>query len=120
MNSLSWLIYAAGVAPNVAAVFAWVSGAFVFLTVAILFIYAMSEGEYNKTQFVKWLIPGAILASLVSALIPPQNTIYAIAASEVGEEIVTNEKVVNTTNKAFQALNSWLDKQITEEPEEKK
>ena len=61
-----------------------------------------------------WGGVSAIALVVVSLAVPSKDTVYAIAASEVGEEIVKSE----TAGKAVKALNAWLDKQIA--PTEKK
>jgi hypothetical protein len=50
----------------------------------------------------------AMVAAVVVAVTPGQGTLYAIAASEVGESVLNSE----TGGKAIEALNSWLDRQI--------
>lgn len=54
--------------------------------------------------------PVATLAGAVAVfcLFPSSGTIYAIAASEMGERVLTSE----TGGKAVQALDAWLDRQI--------
>ena len=66
-------------------------------------IEGRSLWSLTKPSFIAMLV-GLVLVSFV----PASATIYAIAASEVGEEVLNSE----TGGKAVQALNSWLDKQI--------
>ena len=51
----------------------------------------------------------ASIAALLAIVTPDQNTLYAVAASQVGEQIVTSK----TGEKAAKALDAWLDRQIT-------
>lgn len=53
-------------------------------------------------------IIAAAVCSVVFVFVPQKNTVYAIAASEVGEEVLKSE----TADKAMTALNAWLDRQI--------
>lgn len=39
---------------------------------------------------------------------PSKNTMYAIAASEIGEDVIKSQ----TASKAFRAFDAWLDKQL--------
>ena len=90
MNTLSFLIYLSNVIPNV--------GILLFLTgilglPVLVFIGAVWSSDTGKNQFLKlkpWLIACAV-SMFLSALIPNQKTIYMIAASEMGEAVVTTE-----------------------------
>jgi hypothetical protein len=50
-------------------------------------------------------------SSLTASIIPSKETVYAIAASEMGENVLNTQ----TGDKAVKALNAWLDRQITQE-----
>lgn len=114
MNGLSWLIYLADVSNDLD----WLVWFIAFFScVACLFaifimITAGSEGDTKAsgqawTFFRKtiWLALGSFF---LSGLIPAKETVYAIAASELGESVLHSQ----TGNKAVQALDAWLDKQI--------
>ena len=122
MNKLSWLIYAADVLSGlsiVAGVLAFIGTATV---ITLVFYGSIGKSDYyvkvgdedwlrfhsvQKNALTKWSkIP--IIAALVAALLPSSNTVYAIAASEMGEEVVKSE----TAGKAMKALDAWLDRQI--------
>lgn len=113
MNSLSWMLYWAGVANNLQGLFmafAMISG---FGTIAC---WIFGSGDYGNSSLLKWpkfTIPFAIVFGILAALMPNQNTIYAIAASELGEEVLKSD----TATKAQKALDAWLDKQIDQQPE---
>lgn len=119
MNELSWLIYAADVAGSVKAVAVAGSvaigigcglSAFVGLMICSS---SWSDEDEKKTgrsfrdAWKKWALGFSALVAIAS-LTPSQNTIYAIAASEMGERVITSE----TGGKAVKALNAWLDKQV--------
>lgn len=53
-----------------------------------------------------------IIAALVIIPVPSKDTIYAIAASEMGERALASP----TGDRAVKALNAWLDRQIAREP----
>jgi len=131
MNELSWLIYAADVAGSLKTV----STVGVVLGVAsiatsIVVWQSNSDAQYiwstddkdkvlcsratNRDAAIKAGRISAVVAivSLVFTIISPSsNTIYAIAASEMGEEIITSP----TATKAVKALDAWLDRQIAPE-----
>lgn len=108
MNSLSWFLYFAGVVGGLK------TGLAIFGTIVLILgtiISAIVWAEYE----VKWpayttVLVGPLLLVL-SALTPSQNTMYAIAASEMGEKALESM----SSTKAMQALESWLDKQLVVE-----
>lgn len=114
MNSLSWLIYAAELSNSISAACAFV----VFAAVAGLGFNALGCAMgYNADAWenfkifwpktIKYLLPLLI----VSVVLPSKTTIYAIAASEMGEKVINTP----TAAKAMKALDAWLDRQIAEE-----
>lgn len=108
MNNLSWLLYAADVTQNIK---------FLLILVGLLGLaftgfawgHHIIDLEKPFPGGPKWLalFTGALF---VSAVIPDSETFYAIAVSEVGEEVVKSE----TAGKAVKALNNWLDAQLEE------
>lgn len=121
MNELSWLIYAADVAGDANAVcgFAFYGG------LAGLAVYSVGKGfaaavnmgfgdppvSPSIASVGKKLWLPIVVAGVIGTLIPSSSTLYAIAASEMGERVIASE----TAGKAVQALNAWLDRQITPE-----
>lgn len=132
MNTLSWLLYLADVAGTAKAV----GGGVIFVSAAVsgaayltrsfnrdvLKIYSdcltteWGKREHDKaisiidgaSRVFRPAMIAAAIASLVVVFVPSANTIYAIAASEMGEEVLKSE----TASKATKALNAWLDQQI--------
>lgn len=126
MNELSWLIYLADLAANVK----FMGGAVLFCSVAASVVLAIvgalnaadAWGGDEKGQLARalarqdaWkkLWPAAVIGAAVVTFVPSSSTLYAIAASEVGERVIGSE----TGGKAVQALNAWLDRQIAGTPE---
>lgn len=120
MNSLSWLLYFGDVVGSVNAVISIL----VLLTILSgigLLMFAIIETpwceEQKKEHFktVKgwastWLkVVGVVY--FVGVLFPSKQTVYMIAASELGEEVITSE----TGKKLVKKLNQELDKLIEEE-----
>lgn len=120
MNNLSWLLYAADVANNLDWFF------FLIMLVGILggFIwimagFAMSDDGAAEKDWRVWrkigmfvLAPAFVFGVIFGSLVPGKNTVYAIAASEMGEKAINTQ----TGGKAIKALDAWLDKQIGGEP----
>ena len=120
MNGISWLIYLADVADDLnnicgTSLAIGVIGLGV-LTLSKGIAKAVTIGIYDdepqvipspiKTAKAIW-IPMLVIA-IVGAIVPSKDTVYAIAASEIGERVIQSE----TAGKAVQALNAWLDRQI--------
>jgi hypothetical protein len=114
VNSLSWLIYLGDVVGGADgfAVFLAVVCGLVAGVGAMVKLIATAHGEGDD---IPWTMRGArnfalacIAASSAAIFIPSRSTVYAIAASELGERALTTQ----TGNKAVQALNAWLDRQI--------
>lgn len=112
MNNLSWMIYAADVADNASVLAILVAlGA-----VAVICLWPVRNAWLNDFRDGEGVCPTPIgklltvagVAAVLATIIPASSTIYAIAASEVGEDVLNSE----TTGKAMQALDAWLDRQI--------
>lgn len=119
VNNLSWLIYAANVSGNL-------GGTLIGLSV-LCAAGALASGigrfapegwSENKETcaarqaswggFFKRFISGLIALMLALVFVPSQDTVYAIAASEVGEDVLASP----TGSRAVKALDAWLDRQI--------
>jgi hypothetical protein len=131
MNDLSWFLYLAGVAPNIAGTlgfFAIILG--IASIPAIGFRIAAGFNcdleDQRDVQILRlskrlgFIVPIlCVLLAVVSALIPSKETFYLIAASEIGEQVVKDPRVQGVTNKSFQAIEAFLDEQITKAEKEK-
>lgn len=133
MNSLSWMIYLAGVTGSMSTVLTLGALATGGASGACAIIWASTgetptiwswEDKETKVKahaayrakiagFIKPLICACGVFAAIAAIIPSSGTIYAIAASETGEDVLKSD----TGGKAVKALNAWLDKQIAGEPE---
>lgn len=106
MNTLSVLIYLADILPRISTSIGVLSTLAGF---SLLITAAYNSGEYKNHKYWKYLsIPCFFL--LVVAFIPSKGTVYAIAASELGEQAVKSEIGVKTQK----AVSLWIDYQIEE------
>lgn len=117
MNTLSWLLYFADVAGGIDSVFTAIAvvsliAAFIW---GVIGFAAVSVDDPNLDFWrsrckIGWSIiaPSLFFGSILSSAVPSKDTIYAIAASEMGEQALQTP----TADRAFKAINSWLDKQI--------
>lgn len=117
MNSLSWMIYLAGVVGNIGCI----AGALLIpsgLAVGVAgIVWGVHSNEYEKKEresaarILKVATRIFVACAVVGIVLPDSKTVYAIAASEYGEEALKTPEV----SKARAALNAWLDKQIAPE-----
>lgn len=105
MNELSWMIYLAEVALGLKATS---FGLTIACLVGAFFSAMAADIGGGEWRFVHRFLLGGALALVFAVLIPSSQTVYAIAASEIGEDALRSE----TGGKAMRALNAWLDRQI--------
>ena len=131
MNDLSWMIYAADVvsgAAGLAGALSFLSGATAAVGVFVWCLLGASPAIYSwddkdvrlakiaahdairsaSTKYTKPLLASALACAVIATILPGRDTIYAIAASEMGEKALSTQ----TGGKAVKALNVWLDRQI--------
>lgn len=115
MNELSWLIYAADVAGSVGFGISTVFVLSMLVLAGTLLAVPFSEGEVMGKDIrqywfkcLVWSSSFVAFSFFLGAAVPSQETVYAIAASEMGERVIQSE----TGGKAVDALNAWLDRQI--------
>jgi tetrahydromethanopterin S-methyltransferase subunit D len=123
MNSLSWFLYAADVLHNLAIVLSMIAVACILFCAGCGLGQLVTEGEMSKECPRMWRIwwRCAISAAALLALttfFPSRNTMYAIAASQVGEKIAMSGTVHGIADDATKALHQWIKRQI--EPEKSK
>ena len=119
MNTLSILLYAAHVSGSVNT-FACLSFFLCLGAITILsLVWIMQDTQYDDKQdkyvrkeppspVMRHLLSGMIVAAFVATVVPGRDTVYAVAASQMGEQLLKTK----VANKAEQALEAWLDRQI--------
>lgn len=121
MNALSWLIYAASVTNSAGNFFSFL--AFVGAVIAIIgFIFSVvftdSHKEELRNKYAEFNRRGAplitrglallIIGGLLASALPDKNTVYAIAASEVGDRLTKTTAVTDIGQEALETLKVWL------------
>jgi len=104
MNTLSWFIYWADVLPSLA------QGIVMLILIGFLisvFINVYQLMERNCTKYI-WMPFLCAFMLLLSSFIPSQNTLYAIAASEMGEDVYKSEQ----GQKIVKQLSDWVEAQL--------
>jgi hypothetical protein len=116
MNDLSWLLYAADVLPSLKGWMNVASWCLIIPCILGWFIVTcmiMSEGLDDELRAfrnglwngTKTALPFLFVCLTISTIIPSRDTIYLIAASEMGEEALKTEQA----QKVGDYLDSLLD-----------
>lgn len=107
MNSISWIIYLSDVVGNFQPLLA--IGGVIACAIAGICILAwgLEDWEYGPKvarNILFWAIP----AIMISCLIPSKTTMYAIAASQIGEAVATSNEGREMVNDTKQILRDYL------------
>lgn len=115
MNSLSWFLYLAGIVENITKVLVLTGCTFLFVYVIQVLAVAfwndycdVYKGRQTKPYPKYKEVYIAFVFFFLVSIIPSQNTMYAIAASELGEEVIKS----NIGQKSIKALEMWIDSQL--------
>jgi hypothetical protein len=127
MNSLSWFLYWIDVLNSMSNILTIIS---ILLIAAIIALWVacsfrLESGGCEDKDLVrssrsKWTWRFSMLSlfcAFTACFMPSKSTMYAIAASQVGERVAQSEAVQGIANDATKALQIWIKKQI--EPEHK-
>ena len=131
MNNLSWMIYLAGVSESLASFFAFITVIFAIvaaISAIVSVVNAVETDPYNRrycddtlaykrsikksafkiaiTTFVCMIIAGS-----TAALLPSRQTVLLIAASEIGERVVTSERAQSVIDPSVDLLKTWMQRE---------
>lgn len=111
MNTLSWLLYAAGVVGGIGFTCSLI--AIICLVSQVLWIplTELDDAPQGATGLLKKAFVVGVVCLFVAIAVPTKETLYAIAAAELGEEAYKSA----LGQKAMKALESFIDKQIPKE-----
>lgn len=111
MNSVSWFIYIAGVVENVGITFVIAGFCGIIATAICWFGFAIADDD-NTAAMLKSAgvrIPTwSIGLLLVCSFIPSKTTMYAIAASQIGETVVTSPEAREMIDDTKTILRDYL------------
>jgi len=121
MNSLSWLLYGINVIGNLNTAFIWflvISIPFTIFSFLYCYLKWIERSGYNNSgpgwdheQSKKpfyGMVFVFIFLSLSVALFPSQRTLYLMAASEIGQRVMTNEKVAGLVDPSIEVLQNYV------------
>lgn len=111
MNNLSWFLYIADVVPALGTLFGFLA---IFGTLLGGFVHGAfmvntwdDDQEWPAKRWV-WHAVAVFTFAILSILIPSKETLYKIAASEVGETIVKNPSVQKEALEIYEQLKGLL------------
>lgn len=116
MNTLSWLIYFADLVHSL--IFITVVVSIVCFTIWTMARFAfifhhermITKEDQERLPSGNYLIIGFICVGIASFL-PSKNTVMLIAASEVGQRLVTSQQVVDVVDPSIELLKTWIKKE---------
>ena len=117
MNGLSWLIYLAEVVDT----FGKMLGTALFISIfalmaasaAVVIGHVEEEsvvGAFGK-KLAKWTIGALFVGSIFFVITPSRQTVLLIAASEIGERVMTSDRVQGVIDPSVELLQTWIRQQ---------
>ena len=104
MNELSWLLYLAQVSTNIM-VLCTFAGVFSLFAAGFFFLCGIVEDDKRGFQMAKKPFIFGVVAIMIATFVPPKETVYMIAASQVGEAVINSPE----GQKSIQTLQKILD-----------
>jgi hypothetical protein len=128
MDSLSWLIYIAGVSENLLGLGIFCTAMVFLLNVVIAIrnqIVSSDDYIYRRQTSPLWnyhpklaIIP--LIMLIIVCIIPNTKTVTLIAASQLGEAAITNNKTQQIIDPGLDYIKVWLTKKTEELKKETK
>lgn len=126
MNSISWFLYLASFCDRLNGISGFwgilLSIGIIICTVAwfITSMIAIDDKDAGKTLPVIivlwwWIFGPLVFMGITYTVIPDSKTMYAIAASQVGEQVVKSETMQGLAGDAGKALQAWIKEQLKTE-----
>lgn len=114
MNSLSWLILLINIFENFKGVLWFFIITSSIITAIMFFLHMIVAGseseEWHKNHFkrsIKFMFLPITLI-IISIFVPNSRTVYLVAASEVGERVIQNEKVQGLFDPSIDILKNYI------------
>jgi len=124
MNELSIFIYLADVVGDLEgfAISTMVLGAAAAATLIRILLVRHAEGwedlgDVNRkrvNQFLRWVLASFIISGLIVVVFPSRDTMYMMAASEVGEELLVTPEMVKLRAIINEQLEDIVDQDQTD------
>lgn len=116
MNTLSWLIYFAGLVQSLGMISVLVSVVCFCIWIGARFCFIMhhermiTKEDQERLPSGTYLLVGFLCAG-IAVFLPSRNTVMLIAASEFGQKIATSQQVVDVVDPSIDFLKTWIKKE---------
>ncbi len=121
MNTVSFLIYLTHVLPTLGAIFGVSAIVLGLVTVGSVVVWLIAKGEassYRATEddkrfpstvfsVLKFASVTFVVSALLAVILPNQQTMYMIAASELGEEVIVSPEAKQLYQDLRNVLSSY-------------
>lgn len=118
MNNLSIFVYLIQIFENISAVLSTMAICLLAVGVVAVIVFGIAVADDASDEVVEFFgklckiwLKIIIPVSICWAIIPTKETMLLIAASEVGEKIVTSEKITSVVDPSVTLLKTWIEKQ---------
>lgn len=131
MNYLSWLIYLANITGNLSGFAVFITVVFGIGTAAAILAaliglsttdsrgyplsdknLAFNESMVKVGRSYAWrFFTGMLVFGTIAAILPSRQTVLLIAASQIGEQVVTHQRVQTVLDPSIELLQTWIAQQ---------
>lgn len=128
MNSLSWTIYLIYLMGNIHPLMISIGVVFTLFNVGCVIYHAAALGDYpppkgdkadqhrsKRLEAAKRLAFGLPILFALGSIMPDKQTAVLIAASQVGEKLITSEKVTSVVDPSVDLLKTWIQNELNEQ-----
>jgi quinol-cytochrome oxidoreductase complex cytochrome b subunit len=134
MNSLSWLIYLAGVAGTLNGFIVFVTVVFGLLagTSIVVCLFTLDETDAYRRKLPEddlvsqrevrkkswrymWIFMILmIMSGLTASMVPNRQTVLLIAASQMGEQVLNHPRINQVVDPGIELLTTWMQKETAD------
>ena len=131
MNSLSWLIYLAGVTGTLGGFLVFITVIFGILAGVSLVVWLSSQsfhdanGRYHGDAVIQENLKAGVKAwrwfwgflvlmigmGITASVIPSRQTVLLIAASQMGEQVLNHPRINQVVDPGIELLTTWMRKE---------
>ena len=78
-----------------------------------------AKDRASITKAIRYVLIVEFITCLLFVFVPNRQTMILVAASEVGEKVLTNDKVTNIIDPSIDLLQTWIKNELTNLKKEK-
>lgn len=131
MNTLSWLIYIAGVTGTLSKFTIFIAVVLGVIALVFLIAAAVHTDETDSQsrplpndqiverrkvrntcwKYFWWGFIGMWFVGGIASIMPSRQTVLLIAASEIGETVINHQRVIGVLDPSIELLQTWIAQQ---------